>query len=475
MVKTKAMKKNMFDSFEIKGYWWTATNKEKVSGILFFTPNNIRLELIGSFGKIDFLENILGFSDVGEQFTLMDCYLTNFEISSPGFNTVTYSIQSFLVGGIFDNLKEIKFHSMAMYPTYFSTWKSNYLYKTNFDSEGTSGHLSSIEFNKKHLFTTYVDCIETSIEETYSEDLAGNFHEDLHWVHKGGFKLIPDESKNLEWYKGNMNSTCNLYTLFIGLPIQINNLFFYSVEERQIEDATYRDKISYFFIQDRSSKLKKFHYMDSTIKYQDIEADFNNIFNAWFEKQENLKTIIDLHMSDFYIDAYLETRFLNAIQILEIYHRKKFDGKLMDESQFHSYKEKLLKEAEGNFSEVFYKKLEGMLAHGNEYSLNKRLRELLGSLETDTQKVLIGNSKKRGKFVQQLVDTRNYLTHYDLGTKTNILESDDQKYCSIYLLKALATLIIFKEINIGEKLIVESILKSKQFSYTISEAKELLF
>lgn len=56
--------------------------------------------------------------------------------------------------------------------------------------------------------------------------------------------------------------------------------------------------------------------------------------------------------------------------------------------------------------------LKGRLTHGNEINLGKRIKGII-----DPFKELLGSSKERSKLIRRVVDTRNYLTHYNEDLK----------------------------------------------------------
>lgn len=484
MANKKVEKQSMFDKFEIKGYWWLPNSDEKVAGILFYQHDSIKLELIGLLGSNN-IENhfsnqsenvsiILGYSDKGEEFTLLDSFQSNFNINSPGYMTETYTINSFIVGAHFNTQEEISFHSMVIYPTYFSKWVAKSPFNREYIlKDGIISTIGSIKFNEPTMFKINVESINAKIEETYSSNLSADIHQEINWNYKSGFKVIPNEWQNLEWFRKNMFDLRDLYTLFIGYPTYFNNVILYG-NEQMVGSQTTRLKYYLFTIQKDVKIRDKFNWNDAMIKYRDIHDNLSDIFNSWFEKQDVLKTVVDLYLGDFYKETYLETKFLNAVQTLEIYHRKLHGGKLMDESDYEKYSLQLSEYTISNFPPEFANKITGMLIHGNEYSLSKRFREIINSLNKETKTYLIGNSDARGKFIQQLVDTRNYLTHYDVGNKKNVLKDSGELFYSVQRLKALATLILYKEIGVNEELVLKNIQESKQFAYSITEAKRLL-
>ncbi|WP_163971810.1 ApeA N-terminal domain 1-containing protein [Oceanobacillus halotolerans] len=487
MALTKAMKKSMFDEFQIKGYWWLPNKEKEVAGILYYKHDEIELELLGSLNDAESMFDsfgsnktksdtsiILGISDAGEKFTLLDSMNIKSNVSS-GFSTETYAVHLFLVGANFTSKDDLLFHSFAIYPTYYNKWNAEAKYKpTHHLVDGRLGRIKGIDFSESEMFSEYVHSISTKLEETNKTNMSGDIHEEVNWEYKGGIMVTPDEWQDIEWGKDMMSKIKDLFTLFIGFPIYYESITFYG-KNKDVGNSTFREKCQ-LFIEQKNVKIRsKFNWYDVTVRYGDIKDNLGQVFNLWFEKEEMLKTVVNLYISDFYRDSYLETKFLNAVQTLEIYHRKVYDGKLFDEDDFEEYTSKVLSYVQEEMPDEFIKKMKGMLQHANEYSLSKRLRELINqNLEKETKSYLFGNSDNRGKFVQQLVDTRNYLTHYDEGEKKNILKDGIQIYYAVQRLKALITLILFKEVGVDETIILDKFKENRHYTHSILTAKEQL-
>ena len=105
----KIIKMLMTDTFEAKGRWFLPESdleKDGVDGILRYSPEEIVLDLIGSFDNLLSISSlkeksqttIFGFSEDGEWFTLLKCIPRNIRILAPGFNTCSYSINRFYAG-----------------------------------------------------------------------------------------------------------------------------------------------------------------------------------------------------------------------------------------------------------------------------------------------------------------------------------------------------------------------------------------
>lgn len=487
MAGVKSMKQTMFDEFQLKGDWWFPKNKTKVSGILYFSSDSIRLELIGilgdqnesPFGLFSLSERessscIFGFTDKGEKITLMDSINIDSKFNAPGFPTETYSVHSFLVGGHFDNFNEAKFHSMSFYPTNFTKWMNKVPFDHTYgvDENNFTG-FNKVEFKSPTLFQEFVESIQAEIKECYNFNLKGHINTNVDWVYQGGFTIVPSEWQPLDWFENNMYSLKNLFTLLIGSPAYLESIIFYGEDSIVVDGKRYREKFAFFTRQSKFNLPKKFNSFNAIINYTDID-DFNLVLNSWFNKHEALKPVFDLYFSDFYSKLYLHSQFLNAIQTIEIYHRKTYDGKLFDVDYYEKNSSELKDYLKLNFPDTFAEKVEQMLLHGNEYSLSKRLREIFKYLDPDTKSKMFGNSDNRNRFIQQVVDTRNYLTHYDMGNKQNVLEEAEELYLTVQRLKALSTLIIFTEIGITEKLIFNKIMENQKYSSALVNAKKVL-
>ncbi|MBN3556059.1 hypothetical protein JYA63_17400 [Fictibacillus nanhaiensis] len=484
MAGTKAKKQTMFDEFEIKGYWWIPGGKKyDTAGILFYKERGIHLELIGSFSSDAFslldekYDVIHGFSDKGEEFTLLNVTVKNSQSSIPGFKTQTFSIQSFLVGGYFNSEEEMHFYGLKVNTSYFTQWLSRpiFKYKSTYEQETSILAEQEVKYSGVDTFKHYVDSISATIEETHYLNFIPDLSERILWTNKSGIKIIPDENQNLQWYRTNMYLLKNLFHLFIGHPLYFDSLVFYGEKEKLRNSDDYvRKQYFYFFGQDKSKLKKKFNWSDVIVNFNDVEHHLSNILNHWFEKHDKLEVVYDLHFDEFYKDIYINTTFLNTIQVLEIYHRNMYDGKVYDKKEYRALIKELKQHLKENFPEDFTKIISDKVNYGNEYSLAQRIKELINNFEESTRTMLVGTEEDVDKFVRQMVETRNYLTHYDSDKKKHLLTEPYDKYFAIQRLRAIATLILFKEVGLDESFMVDKICKSKQYSYGLKEAKKLL-
>ena len=473
MATVKALKQSMFDEFEIKGYWWVPGSEKQVPGILFYCKEKIRLELLGSFNEIEnALENkdnykdiILGVSDKGEEFTLISAYNQKYTFNIPGYPTETYIIEAFIVGGHFNSREEIHFHSVTITLTYLTKWLQKAPFKQEFIHQEKVLKEARVKFiPPSKIFEMVVPSIKSTIREEYNTNFSGNLNE-VKWTFESRIKVIPDDWQTLEWFRDKLFWLRNLFALFIGYPTYFEKIIFYGEENRE--------KYSWFFCQKRATIREKIG--DFVIRFNEIETSLSTIIDSWFAKRDIIETMCELYINNFYFDIYLEANFLNYVQAIEIYHRRVHDGKIIDEKAYEEYANKVNQFIKDNLPNILHERLQRLIHHGNEYSLNKRFKEIFESLSSDTKELLcLENGKQRKKFIKQVVEKRNTLVHGDKEGKKCDLDNIEKLYYASERLKVLITILLFKEIGIDEKIIVKGIKNNRRLLYSLIKSKEIL-
>ncbi len=155
-------------------------------------------------------------------------------------------------------------------------------------------------------------------------------------------------------------------------------------------------------------------------RYQQIQDRAETIINNWIDAYDQFNPAFSLYFSvKTGSQKYLDGKFLALVQGLETYHRRKSDEKLMDELEFKELVENIVSKC----PEERKKWLTGRLQHGNEINLRKRISRII-----EPFKEFIGTNEERNKIITSIVDTRNYLTHYDESSKPNIASGIDLFY-----------------------------------------------
>ncbi|WP_288476356.1 HEPN domain-containing protein [uncultured Pseudomonas sp.] len=199
--------------------------------------------------------------------------------------------------------------------------------------------------------------------------------------------------------------------------VSIEDPFFYHWENRgQSSERSHKVKVFYRSLP-FATEQPDVHWFETIFNYKSISESFELYLKAWLNNFDSIGPSIDLYFSArMGVYRYLDGKFLALAQALESLHRRRFDRKKLPKEVFRKMKKDILKACPEEHKDW----LRDKLAYGNEISLKDRLAELVAPFN-----VLFGESKEDNEFISSIVDTRNYLTHFDESGKKNIARGPD--------------------------------------------------
>ena len=173
----------------------------------------------------------------------------------------------------------------------------------------------------------------------------------------------------------------------------------------------------------------------------DIKGRFNQIIDKWMVAYDNFAPSLNLYFSTkIGAQKYIDGKFLALAQALETYHRRTSTETYIAKNEF----QELLQQIKSNCPEQHKKWLASRIDYGNEISLRNRLNRIIESFKSH-----IGPDETIEKTIKLIVDTRNYLTHYDPK-----LESKAAKGRDLWLLcqkmEAILQLHLLKELDFDD-------------------------
>ena len=495
----KILEQSFFDEFEVRGYWKLPDSEHNVPGTLIYKNDGIILEIIGQLNPqenhFSFLDQTLeknqtsaavdddspkviwGVSENGEEYTVFSSFQTNSSRNYPGFHVETYLVSEFLAGKLISNVKEYEFASMNMEFTYLSKW-------LGMNSIDTELLVQGDEYVGRKLATQFPEdnkvelpAIDATLESSGTFKMSNDFFEKAEVTFNSYLKLTPETMKNFEWYTQKMYSLQKLLTLLSGHSIYVKSISF-DGEEETIDgpfdkEIKRRKTYKWFYNQNEVNLIEKININDFTIRYPEIKDSFGDIVNNWFVKENNLDVVYELVVSEFYGIPHLTSTFLNFMQAIEVFHRRSYDGKIIEEDEYEAFENMMADFIQNEAPEQLKTKLLQSLQHGNERNLNYRLKDLIRNLNSDTKLFLFNNHRSvPHAFLKQLVDTRNYLTHYDPRDK-DIIETED-RYYAIQRLKAFITVLLFKELGLPEEFILVKLRENRKTAFGLAQANLVL-
>ena len=405
----------MIEKFEYKGYWWLPNRPQtKISGTLTFNPDEgAILDLEGSLKDIGDLnrllrpEVILGASLDGKNITLLNCVETKTNLHVPGYLTMSFFAVVVLVGAHFQRADIIKFKKLSIHYSYLDEWVNI----SGFNIQQRSQTQTQVEYK-----------LPKPIQVTGGEDykIFINFRAKPYFaepkkvsIEQRAFINIEfSEEKSFDEYLSLMDHIRNFLSLGVTepvYPLAIEGIT--ELNKEVIKDKVYYPPVKIFAEQpDIPTTLRILHPSNMLFTFNDISDKFGMLLKNWFKKADLLEPVYSLYFGTLYNPRmYPEHRFLSLIHAIESFHQRVHGGKyLSDDDDYGRIRDVLVNAIPNDVMRDFRESLTNKIKYGNEYSLGKRLKEIFVKYQENLKFI-----ENKDIFIRKIVDTRNYLTHYD--------------------------------------------------------------
>src|SRR5699024_508008 len=412
----------MLDEFDVQGIWHLPDediNEKGLVGNLYSDKGDFFLDIVGSLSNLEediFKYNYIhGFTTKGEEITLINSYIRNENFNAPGLKHQRLIVNSFIVGGYLTDIDQAKFQSVKVSSTYLTKWFHSKPFTQRSSKNENETTEYSTSFIPPDINTFYLPYLDANIKNHYYFKSKGNFIDNMTYLYNEAIKITPSDWKNYDWFDDKLFGLNKLLTLLINEPIYFEHIIFLGEYEEtdKSDDSKKRKEYHLYFSQGEIEIKERMHPHKMLFTFEDVRSNFENIFNNWFKKMSELKNVYNLHLGNFFNKNTVETKFLNAIQALEVYHRTQGHGKLFSDEDKNAYLHTVNESIKDVLPDKIKKEINKSLKHLNEYSLNKRLKDIIRNLNDDTITFLFGSRKKGKHFAYRLVNSRNFLTHYD--------------------------------------------------------------
>jgi ApeA N-terminal domain 1 len=464
------------DNFQFTGLWWLPENPNgAIPGTLTFQgDDNARLSLIGSFRDLSAIHEafqpplIHGITATGKQIALYLCSEVETKFSSGGFLTSEFAARMVFMGHHFGTPEEMVFRRAAVSYDRLSDWAWLSGFQSSIEPNANSGipQKYTLEYSYPEPHEININGLVLRFEPTFHGEVALIDHYDLR--QEMFIEVEPLIPTSFNGFISNiLYHIQNFISLGVGRPVYPRSLNFILSPQAEAPDQTIdaAPVIQVYCPIRRGIPDKPMHPSEMLFSFAAIREQYQQCLEHWFAKAPILKPVYDLYFSTLYgSDMYGESKFLSLAQALETYHRRIFGGNPLPPEQFASLKDALIKVVQGfKLSHDAYMSYMGKLEYMNEFSLRKRVREVLKSCGAPVS-ILIPNKKA---FTDRFVDTRNYLTHYD-----SRLEAKAVRGNGLYLLtqqvKFLLELCFLKEIGLSEAARTQIMTENQQYIHVKS-------
>ena len=415
----------MIEGFEYKGIWWLPDNpEEQIRGTLKFSPNEgAILDLDGAFNSHKNLEEmqnfpiILGVTVEGKEITLINCSETKCSTYTPGMKISSFYSRLVFKGIHFKKLEDIRFKNIFVHYSHLDDWVGISGFGISYGSQDNDEVVVKYKPQKP---------IEARVEDYKVSIVIKNTYPTHTIVQKEAsikqttyIKIEPPEEKPFGEYWNIMHNIKNFLSL--GVRELVYPLTIEGTTEKNKQ--LIKDKPSYYPVVEMFYRVSdiletcEVPPFQMLFTFKDVQDRFGIFLRNWFEKAHLLKPTYNLYFGILYNPhLYLESQFLSLTQAIESYHQRVYGGEYLSDEDYKVVYNSLVEvvkampqDTKGSLKD----RLKEYLKYGNEFSLRTRLKEVVNDYGVLT--TLFINNKDT--FINDVVETRNYLTHYDEDSK----------------------------------------------------------
>ena len=216
----------------------------------------------------------------------------------------------------------------------------------------------------------------------------------------------------------------NFLSLAADRPVAFTSIKGYLKEDKGSSDSPRAPIDIYGKFDPYESEEQKVSVGSFLINYQEHSDNMAAMFQNWFERYEEYEPTFNLY---FTVAAnrfmHLEGRFLFLVHGIESLHRRSFNTPKMETGEFEKRVVVILE----NTPKDWRKWIEGKLEYSNEPSFRTRMEDVIEPFGE-----LFGTKKERKRLIEHIVNTRNYLTHYDKKLEGKAV-TEPAKLLALYL------------------------------------------
>jgi hypothetical protein len=464
--------------FELKGLWWDPQRPDtRIPGVLIYDCGSITLDLFGLLGDRtpaelgqvqSFMPPLIYGRAEGEYISLYNTtetrrsfFIPSAEDAGDEYSSVCASI--LVVGCHAPPLNDLRVPSIRVRYTGLEEWLHQAPIQ---DDNGKENDKSTIglRFRFPEKLEVTLPALNTRLETDYSICRGSPTFGSRLLRYSSFFRIMPDEDQSLEWFLKLADRCRDFLTFCFGQPVIYRQFIL------ELGDVQYKDpyvipprEAALFFAQRPNRVGDPPSLLDMILSYPSIKPGAQKVIETWFQKAEELETPIELFLGTFYNrDLYPRFHFLSLAQALETYARLTKPGQYLADSDYKSVKKSMQAAIPCSTPSDLKQSLKSRLEYGNEYSLRKQLKTLASSLKERTSLLI---SDKMAPFIDQVVNTRNYFTHYT----TNLGSVDHADTQTLFLLthrmRLFLTILILKELGVEEETIGEIILRNQRLNF----------
>ena len=404
------------ESIETYGYFWLAEKPDnRLTGVLRISARGeASLETFGAFDAARAIHSqqlmgeklhILGVTDKEGPVTLVGCFVTHWTHVFNVEQLLNFSlhVERVFCGAHFDT-EEVCFSGMTFAVEGLDEWFS--FHHRPFSHEMGPAGQGSFTYSPPESITFQLP-----------DDLSIGFHMGAR-TRSGLFQAtittqmsISVESSRMRAFSDFMQvlqKIKDFLCLVFDRPVSFTSITG-SRRELNAPHTAHDEVVIYGQFDPYDLRKENISTGDFLISFHEMAVSIHEYLPRWLERYEEYEPTFNLY---FAVTAnrfmHLEGGFLFLVHGIESLHRRSSSETQMPAEEFNSRRDSIVQST----PETWRSWVRERLRYANELSLRNRIKQMIAPFDN-----LFGSESARAAFVNQVVYTRNYLTHYDEGIK----------------------------------------------------------
>jgi hypothetical protein len=421
------------DALTVYGEWWKpGAEGNKAAGTLTWNNQRGRLNLQSALtplrgnvfaGESTEYAALHGITTVGQLATVLKAYTYGTPIHfTEGHVRETENVfSSWLVFGahVTDSTEfsriEARIPGVALWLGNQGATQS--VQRATTESPGSIDYQFKVLPAERYAVTALPGTISFHVRRQHAGELDSTFS-----ITASGYLTIePTAPQSIEWLLDRLTRVTTFLAFLAGSPM--------SPDQLSLKTATDDRDVDLLVTLARPGSCRFTHAHEFLMLRSTLGLPLETALSRWIEVYGSVSNPSQLALSVLYSEnLWLHVEFLTFMQALEGFHRAVVGGSYMTEKDYQPFRKAMAKHIPVELSDGHRAAIKSKIKYGYEYSLQKRIDQLVARLALPIRKHVLFDD---GNFPRLWIDTRNYYTHWDSVGESSALDGVQMHYANV--------------------------------------------
>jgi hypothetical protein len=397
-----------------KGFWWLPQRPQnRLAGdITYSLSDGAEISLLGTLAPLERLAHVpepnvvWGTTVSNKNITLFRAYQTNAQLNMPGITTSRMESFRGVVGNHYNGEDDVIVRSVTCDVDYLTQWTSQTAITQTFDPPPSRTARLAITV-PENINLGRRNGVEITIVPLVHQNHSA---EGVVLREFCRLQLKPDEPQRFQLLEPLINSVQKFLSLAVGEPCRALDLHATIPDEDFVfEGKQIWKKIELFQKVRQVAALEKIHREQMLFSLPDLLPNANKVFQSFLDVEQRLSAVFDLFFPTvFFPEMPPPQVFLNLAHSIEAFHRATIGGEYQTAAEYRNGLEQIFRRAiPADIGAEFRQSLQNKLQYLHEYSLRKRLKDVLRRFD-GLVNPYVGEYES---FINRAAEARNRLVH----------------------------------------------------------------